>query len=368
MMVEDGQDKHTTVISVGPLPPPSHGAALVHQSVVEQLRLHGADVRVIDTSARCLRGPRYYCARFLIHLRALVVLLAVRSSGRRPSVYFTGAGGLGIWYQVPIAFTARLSGCRMMYHHHSFAYLHGRRLAVRALTLACGPRAAHIVLSQHMRERLHEHYPAVRTIAVCSNSTFMSRRDFHSPPERLGSTLRLGHLSNLMVEKGLEDVFSAYRELQATGRDVHLDLAGPFNSNRERLLFETLRKDFGEADVTYFGALTQAQVPSFLSSLDLFLFPSRYVNEAEPLVVLEALASGTPVMTSEVGCLGPALSGTGWSAGDRETFRSRLRQRVDEIGRLPTIERRPYLEKIAALQRARFGPPNLQAILEGLGL
>jgi glycosyltransferase involved in cell wall biosynthesis len=42
---------------------------------------------------------------------------------------------------------------------------------------------------------------------------------------------------------------------------------------------------------------------SFLSSIDLLLFPSKYPNEAQPVVIWESLSVGTPVVSTDVGAI-----------------------------------------------------------------
>ncbi|MDP9239634.1 MAG: hypothetical protein M3O55_03205, partial [Actinomycetota bacterium] len=116
--------RRPVVVSVGPLPPPLHGASIVHGLVVSVLRRDGAAVRVIDTSAVGRSGARYHVARAAAHLRAVAVLLRARASKGNVGVYLTGAGGAGIWYQVPLAALSRLFGYSLVYHHHSFAYIH----------------------------------------------------------------------------------------------------------------------------------------------------------------------------------------------------------------------------------------------------
>ncbi|MCG3024525.1 glycosyltransferase, partial [Escherichia coli] len=59
--------------------------------------------------------------------------------------------------------------------------------------------------------------------------------------------------------------------------------------------------------VKYFGPVYGEDKTRFLNDLDVFIFPSRYYNEAEPLVVYEAAASGNYVIGSEVGSMKEAI-------------------------------------------------------------
>lgn len=73
--------------------------------------------------------------------------------------------------------------------------------------------------------------------------------------------------------------------------DLHLAVAGAL----ERSLFPAMAKQLGVADRVHFLGLRRDMAPLMRSS-DSFVFPSRY--EACSLVLLEAAASGKPVVTA----------------------------------------------------------------------
>jgi glycosyltransferase involved in cell wall biosynthesis len=86
--------------------------------------------------------------------------------------------------------------------------------------------------------------------------------------------------------------------------DVHLAVAGDTTNSPAPALAQRL----GVAERVHFLGKV-SQVPSLMRSVDLFVFPSRY--EAHPLVILEAMASGLPVIVSKnvgsAGTFGDAL-------------------------------------------------------------
>ena len=301
------------VVVLGPMPPPIHGAARVTHEMVERLRGAGADVVVCNSQGRWHRPPvAYHASRAAAHIGAARALLRGRKTEQR-TLYVTGAGGMGLWYQAAVITCARAMGYRTVFHHHSFAYLQRRVPAMRAVVRAGGRSGYHVALCERMAASLHALYNA-RNVHVCSNAgLFNGPSAVRVTPRDTAAQrpLTLGHLSNLSVDKGLALVIASLRALRARGVDAHLHLAGPAATSAAAALIRTAAAEFGTA-LTYEGAIAPAQVPAFLRGIDLFLFPSAYAHEAEPLVVLEAIDSGARVVSFDIGCLGSMVPGNGW--------------------------------------------------------
>ena len=60
--------------------------------------------------------------------------------------------------------------------------------------------------------------------------------------------------------------------------------------------------------VEYVGVLSGDEVTEYLGGLDLVLFPSKYVNEAQPNVIIESLGAGVPILSTPRGCRRDLLS------------------------------------------------------------
>jgi glycosyltransferase involved in cell wall biosynthesis len=62
------------------------------------------------------------------------------------------------------------------------------------------------------------------------------------------------------------------------------------------------------SNTQYLGPLYGDAKQRFYEQLDIFLFPTRYANEAEPLVVFEALRSGVHVIACDRGSIPEMLA------------------------------------------------------------
>ena len=99
----------------------------------------------------------------------------------------------------------------------------------------------------------------------------------------------------LVPHKGVDVLLRALRELP---RDVHLVVVG----RGPRLVdLVALARRFGVADRAHFcPAVTDDELPRYLGLADVFAFPSQNRLEGFGLAVAEAMASGLPVVTSDM--------------------------------------------------------------------
>ncbi len=168
-----------------------------------------------------------------------------------------------------------------------------------------GRDAVHICLCPHMATLLRQQYNRIENVRVASNAALVEPLVTSRRARAAG--IRLGFLSNLVPEKGLDTVFEVFGNLRRQGIDVGLVVAGPAASKEARALLDAALQKFGEA-FDYRGGVYGSSKTRFFEDIDIFLFPTRYANEAEPLVVLEALTAGLPVIATIRGCISADIS------------------------------------------------------------
>ncbi len=295
---------------VGPFPPPVHGAARITAAATDLLRNSGCEVFQVDSGCGNPSMPLdYHLKRVLAHARAVLLIVNERNSARL--LYVGGAGGAGLWYQFFVVAAASMFGYRIFFHHHSFSYIRDPRLVMYLIARLPLHGGSHIFLTDGMASSFLGRYKCSQEVEVFTNSTFLHFRSDvtpRTPPAR--GEIVLGHLSNLSFEKGLGVVLETIGEVRRAGINARLDLAGPLADAEAREVLEaTLRHN--DTAVRYIGALEPSDVPYYLSEIDLFLFPSTYRNEAEPLVVLEAIHMNVPVVAFDVGCLRDTIGSAG---------------------------------------------------------
>ena len=271
---------------------------LVTVAVRERLVAAGVEPRCIDISSGSqVLNWRSRARRIPKVIAGLVRLCAIRL--HRPArFYISLSAGYGQVYDVLFLLVARARRMEIFTHHHSFAYLRSARALTRMLVRVAGPDARHAVQSRTMGEALKQLYIA-RDVFAFSNAVFLEAPD---PASRARTSLRtVGLLSNLSVDKGVWDFVRILELAAEEGLDIRGRLAGPFDdpATRRRVLERLGRLP----NATYDGPLYDAAKSRFFENIDLFLFPTRYDNETEGLVNLEALRAGVPVIAYGRGCI-----------------------------------------------------------------
>jgi glycosyltransferase involved in cell wall biosynthesis len=108
----------------------------------------------------------------------------------------------------------------------------------------------------------------------------------------------LGMVALMRPRKGLEVALEAVARLRAGGHDVVLRCIGPFESCDYQAEIERRVDELNLASAVELQGFT-SDVPSALGKVDALVLPSLY-GEGLPMVVLEAMAAGLPVIATEV--------------------------------------------------------------------
>lgn len=125
----------------------------------------------------------------------------------------------------------------------------------------------------------------------------------------------LGFLGAVTPEKGIDLVIGVVRGLVASNVAVRARIAGSIGPAGSAIL-DRAREEMGSHLFEASGAIENASVAEWFSSVDLALIPSRYRHEAAPLVAIEALRSGVPIVATAVGCLPEMIDG--WAVDEAD--------------------------------------------------
>jgi glycosyltransferase involved in cell wall biosynthesis len=230
---------------------------------------------------------------------ALSAVRAARRAGLRPRVLHAHsflsallALGLGVFLRTPVVYSE---------HWTIFTTENPRRLAWWQLPLAkLALRRAALVLpvSEDLHGALRELVPKGR-YRVIPNAVDV--RLFHPPtsrPSRDGEPVRLLTTGLMDSErKGVDILMEALGLLAQRRRDFRLDVVG---DGANRHAYQALADRLGIADVVeWHGLKSKAEVAELMRGADLFVLASRYENN--PCVVIEAMATGLPVVATKVG-------------------------------------------------------------------
>lgn len=204
---------------------------------------------------------------------------------------------------------------------HDLSFLHlpdafpaGLRLALRTLVPWTIKRAARVITcSEFGRRDVESRYavPSGKVVAVplAAGAGFrpIAPAEVRAVLDRHGLAPGfLFALGRLNRRKNLERLLLAYGRLRADGvTDVPLVIGGKPDYGVSEVLRRARLADAG-AGVRFTGLIPEAELASFYTGAACFVYPSLF--EGFGLPVLEAMACGTPVVTSDRAAL-PELVG-----------------------------------------------------------
>lgn len=290
------------VLFVGPMMPPITGQSIAFTRLVQGLEISQDDI--IDTNQESSSSVKKAFSSVVIMFLTLWKIL----SGNYGKVYFTCSRTfMGSLKDVVLINVASRKGLRVINHLHGsdfYDFLHSSSPIYRSILVKSYHKVhVSIVLIDRMKSQF-EGFDNMKIEVV--NNFFdqeVQTKPVESNPDVVNSReIRLLYLSNIIMSKGILDLLKAFDILCETRNNIDLYIAGSFmgddylSSNEVQLEFyEMISKN---SRIHYEGIVLGAKKNNLFCESDIFVLPSYYKSEAFPISIVEAMAFGNAIVTT----------------------------------------------------------------------
>lgn len=279
-----------SVYFIQPVAGPVNGVKMINRCLLENAAFK--NVRIIDT-AQAKSSEEF--GKFNLHKITQVLSLAFQLIKLKPKSYcylnFT-PHGFAYWRDLIFLKILLLKNCAVTIHVHA-NITSGKLFDINKHLSRCRV----IVINEKQYKQFKPLLPNTYWI---NNALPNINEQKNKLIEKDIQKLNLLYLSNLSVEKGYYTLLNLYRKLKQEFPEdsLSLTIAGS-------ILDEDIRRSIEEetaADksIKYIGEVKGNKAKSCaFSKADLFLFLSRPYYEVSPLVLIEALMFGLPIIMTE---------------------------------------------------------------------
>lgn len=288
------------LLLIGPLPLPVHGCSLANQVFFDQLKKRDdINVSIIDTNSENVSSKdvgRFSVKKTIVFFKCYKYLNKVKKAN---VVYTTpGQTFFGIVKYIPFYRLCLKYSIPYVIHVHGnhlgneFENLTGFKKKIFKFYIERS--AAGIVLSESLKSNF-EGLLSKDKIFVVEN--FAEDNLFENKgKEKVFDEIKILYLSNLMKEKGIIEVLTALKNLKNTGINFKADIAGKIEDESKHEIQELLNelKDYA----TYHGVVHGKIKEDLLKKSNVFILPTYYKMEGQPISLIEAMATGNIIVTT----------------------------------------------------------------------
>lgn len=285
------------ILIIGPFPFPVSGVSLANEVIAKGLREKDWEVMKINTEFAA-NISNSHGSISLGKIKFLKSYLSIYKILLTKIVYITiGQSFFGVMKYLPFIIVSKILNKKLVVHLHG-NYLLDEYNRLKGIKKSLFHKVISwfdygIVLSESLRKNFE---PFLKTENIFELNNFFENSLVVPEKELINkkdySTLKVVFLSNLIEEKGINILIEAIEINKKKGINIDLKVAG--NLVTENDLSELFIKN----EIDYKGGLYGEEKKNFLRDSNVFCLPTFYKMEGQPISILEAMALGNLILTT----------------------------------------------------------------------
>ncbi|RTZ02056.1 glycosyltransferase [Flavobacterium bomense] len=288
------------ILIIGPFPEPINGCSLANAILLKQLRLNNTvSVDVINTNSKNISSKNVGHFTVSKVFSFLKVYKKIFNINKSDVVYTTpGQTFYGIVKYIPFYFYCLLIGRPYIIHIHG-NHLGNEYKALRGFkkcffSFYIKKASAGIVLSNSLKVNFNGLLNPKKIFIVenFAQDDLIQKEKISKPKDML----RLLYLSNLMKEKGVIDFLDSLILLKKEGIIFVADIAGKIEDESKFMINNKFNKLHGF--IKYHGVVSGQCKIDLLEKSNVFILPTYYRMEGQPISLIEAMATGNIIVTT----------------------------------------------------------------------
>lgn len=290
------------------LPPPVYGANVVGKYIQDSAVINSrfsCNYINLTTEKQLNTENKFGVKKFFTCLKLYANVFTELVKKRYDLYYMTAnAAGGGFYKDFMIIVLLKIFRCNIVYHYHNKGVSKGEKIGWLNKMYTFQFKNTHaILLAPSLYADVKKYLPAEK-VFFCANGIpeelnidlekINQEKNKKAVPEIL-------FLSNMMKGKGVFVLLEACKILHEKKLLFKMIFIGGWLDITEKEFFDFVNAYNLQSCVSYEGKKYGDEKTKFFESVDIFVFPTYYHNEAFPLVNLEAMQFGLPIISTNEG-------------------------------------------------------------------
>ena len=298
------------ILIIGPIPPPINGCSYANFILCKNLLQKGYKCKTINTSTKTISSKQGNSFSFKKAFSFLKIYFSVFKIINATAIYFTpGQTFFGVLKYSPFILFCILYRKPYVIHVHGnylgkqYHELKGIKKSIFKYLISNA--SVGIVLSESLKSNFEELLDFSKIVIVenfVEDGIYTSTNEITKPNDKL----RIVYLSNLMKEKGILELLNALIQLKEKNIDFEALIAGGIEHDIENEVNQKLSvlKNY----VQYLGIVQGHEKYKILTESNIFILPTYYKMEGQPISILEAMATGNIIVATPHGGIPDIIS------------------------------------------------------------